>query len=99
MPSVVWRQRTFLYRAQTNGCSFEITRTRSVSCLHDGSDCSQAPPELGMAGVRSERRADHARARAYPAGCPLPGVPEPVHAIGHRPAIDRLQGFQDFLKN
>ena len=31
MLSAVWRQRTFLYRPQTNGFSFEITR--SARCL------------------------------------------------------------------
>ncbi|PYI58184.1 MAG: hypothetical protein DMC60_13640 [Verrucomicrobia bacterium] len=31
--------------------SFENNPQRMVSCLHDGSDFSQAPPELGVAGI------------------------------------------------
>ena len=99
MPSAAWRQRTFLHRPQTNGLSFEITRSARCLASHDGSDCNQAPPELGVAGARPAWRADRERARTYPSGCPLSGLPELVHAVGHRPEVHGPAELRDFPKN
>lgn len=88
-------RRTFsINRRQTNGTRIEIIRTARCFASHDGSIRIQAPPELGVAAARPEWHADHERPRANPSGCPLSGLPEPVHAAGNRSQVHGDQQFR-----